>query len=222
MIYRFLSHLLTERSPAYGGGALSLDMVKTGSVSGGDSANIYRFSMGSHWGTHVDAPNHFFEDGRKAAEYPPEFWLFKDPQVIDVTLAPSEILGAGKWLEQIGESRDILLLKSGWTKRRNEELYCKENPGIHPDVGLYLRKKLPNIRAIGIDWISISPFCARPIGRQAHKAFLDPKGENNPVLIIEDMDLSCGLKGISEVSVSPLRVDGADSAPCTVIGGFSD
>ncbi|MFA5339140.1 MAG: cyclase family protein [Candidatus Omnitrophota bacterium] len=222
MIYRFLSHLLTEKLPAYGGGGHSLDMAKTGSVSGEGSANIYRFSMGSHWGTHVDAPNHFFENGRKAADYPPEFWLFRAPQVIDVTLAPSEILNSGKWLESIDGSKDILLLKSGWKRHRDKELYCKENPGIHPDVGMYIRKKLPNIRAVGIDWISVSPFCARPIGRQAHKAFLDPEGENNPVLIIEDMDLSCNLKGLFEVTVSPLRVEGADSAPCTVIGGFDD
>ena len=52
--------------------------------------------------------------------------------------------------------------------------------------------------------------------------FLDRKGRNNPVLLIEDMDLSCDLTKLRELWVLPLRVEKVDSAPCTVIGGFSD
>lgn len=221
MRYRYLSHIFTDDFPAYGG-RLSLNLAGTSSISSGSLANSYRFLMGSHWGTHVDAPNHFFENGRKAADYPPEFWLFNSPHVVKLSLTPSEILGPGKWLESIGPASDLLLLRSGWTANRDKEIYIRENPGIHPNVGVYLRHKFPNIRAIGIDWISISSYSDRPLGRQAHKAFLDPEGENKPILIIEDMDLLCELGGLSTLSVSPLRVDGIDSAPCTIVGGFRD
>ena len=85
-----------------------------------------------------------------------------------------------------------------------------------------MRENLPSIRMIGIDWISISPYQDRELGREAHRVFLDQKGRNNPVLLIEDMDLSGDLKELTEVWASPLRVERVDSAPCTVIGGFSD
>ncbi len=101
-------------------------------------------------------------------------------------------------------------------------MYSCDNPGIHPEVGGYLRELFPRIRAIGIDWISISPYQNRELGREAHRAFFDQEGRNNPVLLIEDMDLSNDLKGLTEVWASPLRVERVDSAPCTVIGGFSD
>ena len=192
------------------------------SIQGGDSANVFRMTLENHWGTHVDAPYHFFDDGRKIIDYPPEFWVFKSPQVIQVDLKPSEVLICGDWLNTITPGADILLFQSGWGNRRGEKIYSVENPGIHPDVGLYLRKNLPSIRAIGIDWISISPYQNRELGREAHRAFLDQKGKNNPVLLIEDKDLSGDLKGLTEVWASPLRVERVDSAPCTVIGGFSD
>jgi len=74
----------------------------------------------------------------------------------------------------------------------------------------------------GIDWISISPYQDRELGREAHRVFLDQKGRNNPVLLIEDIDLSGNFKKLKEVWVSPLRVERVDSAPCTVIGDFSE
>ena len=52
------------------------------SIQGGDSANVFRITMENHWGTHVDAPYHFFDDGRKITDYPPEFWVFKSPDTI--------------------------------------------------------------------------------------------------------------------------------------------
>ena len=221
MKYRFLSHILASPLPVYGGqGSVMIEPVK--SLQSGDSANVFRMTMENHWGTHVDAPYHFFDDGRKIIDYPPEFWVFKSPQAIHVDLKPSEVLECGDWLNTITPRTDFLLFQSGWGNRRGEKIYSVENPGIHPEVGLYLRENLPSLRAIGIDWISISPYQNRELGREAHRAFLDQEGKNKPVLLIEDMDLSGDLKGLTEVWVSPLRVERVDSAPCTVIGGFSD
>ena len=78
------------------------------------------------------------------------------------------------------------------------------------------------VQAIGMDWISVSSFENRELGRQAHRAFLNRDGEGHPVLIIEDMDLSADLNGLREVWVAPLLVEGIDSAPCTIIGIFDD
>ena len=221
MKYRYLSHILDKEVPIYGG-SVSIDIKRVRSIANGDSANIYQFSIENHWGTHIDAPNHFFEKGEKISGYPASSCFFKLPEVIQITLTPSEILNCGKWIEDINPQSDILLFQSGWTKFRGEKVYAFNNPEIHPDAGFYLRKNYPNLRAIGIDWISISSYQNRSLGRKSHQAFLNPEWKNNPILIIEDMDLSFDLATLREVVVSPLRVEGIDSAPCTVIGIFND
>lgn len=221
MGYRYLSYILKNDNPSYGGSeTIKINRMK--SISNGDSANVYQFSLKSHCGTHIDAPNHFFDDGNRVSDCPAEFWLFKFPQAIRVDLKPSEVLNRGKWTESIKPDSDILLFQSGWAKVRGSKAYSSENPGIHPDVGLYLRQNYPRLRAIGIDWISISPYRNRPLGRKAHRVFLDPKGENNPVFIIEDMDLSGDLKRLKRVFVFPLRIEALDSSPCTAVGDFID
>ena len=88
------------------------------SLQSGDSANVFRMTMENHWGTHVDAPYHFFDDGKKIADYLPEFWIFKSPMTIKVDLKPSEVLSSGDWLNAITPGTDILLFQSGWGNRR--------------------------------------------------------------------------------------------------------
>ena len=222
MRFRYLSYPLKSENPVYGVGNEPLDLRKTRSIASGDSANVCQFTIRSHLGTHVDLPNHFFENGKKVTDYPAEFWIFKAPETVQVALKPSEILKCGEWLDSIAQAADILLLRSGWAGMRGDRKYSIENPGINPEVAFHLRKKYPKLRAIGIDWISVSPYSYRALGRSAHQAFLDPAGDNNPIAIIEDMDLSCDLEGLREVFVVPLRIQESDSAPCTVIGGFLD
>lgn len=221
MKHIYLSYSLANEIPVYGGrGSLNIRNIK--SLYSGDSANVFSFTMENHWGTHIDAPNHFFENGLMVNDYPADFWFFKNPMVMRIDLKQGELLGCSGWTDAIKIETDIILFKSGWNKFRGLEKYSLENPGIHPEVGIYLRENYPNIKAIGIDWISISSFQNRELGRQVHRSFLDPKGSSNPILIIEDMDLSHDLRGLREVWAAPQRVEGIDSVPCTVIGVIED
>ena len=217
MKHVFLSYMMSHDNPVYGGIA-NLKLVQVKSVSRGNSANVFRLTMENHWGTHIDAPNHFFNNGLTVNDYPADFWFFKNPMVIKLDLKPCELLRLSDWTKRIKPYTDIVLFKSGWNKFRGCDNYCRENPGVHSEVGVFLRETYSNIRAIGIDWVSVSSFQDREAGRNAHRSFLDPNGPNNPVPIIEDMDLSPELKGLQEVWIAPLRIEGVDSAPCTVIG----
>jgi len=221
MKYKYLSHILNTVTPTYGGGNC-IDIKIYKSIANKDSANMYRLSLINHCGTHIDAPNHFFDDGKKACDYLAGSWIFKSPQIIKVNLAPSEVLTCGDWCKKINRNSDILLFLSGWSKFRKKKKYILHNPGIHPEVGLYLRKNLSKVRAVGIDWISISSYDNRQLGREAHRAFLDPDGANKPVLIVEDMNLPLNLSSLREVFVFPMLVSQVDSVPCTTIGGFLD
>ena len=57
-----------------------------------DGYNLARISMGTHQGTHLDVPYHFFDDGKTMDQMPLE--RFYDPAVL-VDLAPGSCLAAG-------------------------------------------------------------------------------------------------------------------------------
>jgi kynurenine formamidase len=218
----YLSYPLEQNNPVYGKPDQPMTINPVKSIESGDSCNVYSFAMENHWGTHVDGPAHFFSNAPGIADYPAEFWLFSNPQVINIEVKAGQIISPVDLLEIVAETTDLLILKTGWYKYRKNSCYCLENPGISPELGTLLRKKRKNIRAIGFDFISLSSYVNRMIGRQAHQVFLNPDSEGNPILIIEDMCLGADLKGLKEVWVAPLRLSSADSSPCTVIGVFND
>ena len=73
------------------------------------------------------------------------------------------------------------------------------------------------MKIVGFDFISLSSYQHRPEGREAHKALLHSQFGKKAVLIIEDMDLSDLEKSPELIIVSPLRLEGLDGAPVTVI-----
>lgn len=221
MKYRYLSYPVSQGMPVYGGKAhLSIKVKRA--ISGGDTANVYKFSMESHWGTHIDAPRHFFNNGKCIDGCPCGTWFFTTPGVINIVLKPSEILRMGKWIKEINPLCDILLFKSGWSRFRNHRKYVYQNPGIHPEVAVYLRKKCHNLRAIGIDWLSIASIKNRELGREAHRTFLGSAGAGKPLFIVEDMRILPKLSGLRRLIISPIVISGIDSAPCTILGEFDD
>ena len=152
MRYIYLSYSLESEIPVYGGRD-SLNIRNKKSLRNGDSANVFNFTMENHWGTHVDAPNHFFENGLTVNDYPADFWFFKNPIVIRIDLKPEELLCCSGWTDGIMPETDIIFFKSEWGCVRKTEKYSIDNPGIHPEVGFFLRGKYPSVRAIGIDWV---------------------------------------------------------------------
>jgi len=217
----YLSHPIAEAMPVYGGKA-DLGLICVKNIVQGDSCNTWRFCLENHWGTHVDCPAHFFVKGQKVTDYPSDFWLFRKPQVIQVEAKAGQIITKDDFSNNLDPETDLILFQSGWWKLRGEETYSKHNPGLHPDLGLWMRREFPAVRAIGMDWISIASFESRDMGRKAHRTFLNPEGVGHPIVLIEDMNLSSDLDDLKEVWVVPLMVQEIDSAPCTVIGVFDD
>ncbi|HCY85604.1 MAG TPA: hypothetical protein DHV36_10765 [Desulfobacteraceae bacterium] len=217
MTFIYLSHVLEESTPAYGNGP-SLKREAGNRMANGDSCNTEAWHLSNHIGTHIDAPRHFCRDGAVLDTYPADFWCCRKVFLLDVAdVAPGEIIGTSRLaLDEVPADTELLLMRTGIEKRRSDMVYMMENPGFSPDLAAALRDKLPLLRMIGFDGISLSSFASRPLGRKAHKAFLD---HDRPILIIEDMALADALpeNGIREAMVCPLRVRDSDAAPCTVI-----
>jgi kynurenine formamidase len=215
----FLSYPIEKIMPVYGTANANIEIVPVKSICNGDSCNAFKVSIENHIGTHVDCPSHFFGHGLKISDYPADTWFFSKPHVIRLPLNENQIVTPGD-LGGIPEGVDLLLIQSDFSRFRGTDIYSRYNPGFHPKVGEWLREKYPHVRAVGFDFISLSAYQNRDMGREAHRKFLDPEGSNAPVLIIEDMDLSLDLRGLKQVLAFPLRIEGIDSAPCTVIGVF--
>lgn len=216
-----LSYILDSDTPLYGN-TPKPEISNIKSMDKGDSSNLYEIKVCNHSGTHVDAPLHFVKDGRPLSDYSLDELIFQKPLLVDI---PKK---AGEWIEKEDIEKlelsgvNCLLLKTGFGKYRNEEIYQKNNPGISPEAILFLREKYQNIRCLGIDSISVSGFQNRPRGREAHKVAFEKREKlGKPLLLIEDMNLSL-VVDVKKLLVVPWLIRGIDSAPCTVLAEVSE
>lgn len=216
----YLSHPLSVETPAYGGGQ-GLKIQSASSIANGDTANTSCWTLSNHLGTHVDPPLHFFDAGMAVSDYSPEFWVFHNVQLIDVPCEDGRLICSTDLRKSVDSKTDLLLLRTGFEIYRAEPRYHQKNPGLNSELGKWLRSGFPNIRAVGIDSISITSRLHRQDGRIAHRTFLDPQGEGDPVLLVEDMALAKVPRSLQTVVIAPLLVSGSDGAPCTILGFVS-
>lgn len=212
----WLSHELSPETPAYGGGD-SLRVTALTEIAGGDTANTVQLTLPNHVGTHVDAPAHFFEDGATLSDFPPSAWLFESPVVIDVDV-PSGSLVEPKHVSALPVDADLLLVRTGHGAARGSSHYWEGGPGLSAALGRWLRVERPNVRAVGMDLISVTTRLDRPAGREAHRAFLTSDEPGRPILLVEDMDLAGCPSELAAVWMAPLLLSRGDGAPITVMG----
>ncbi|UGV40296.1 cyclase family protein [Methanococcoides orientis] len=217
----WLSYPLDTSTPSYGNGeGFNNNCIKN--VTRGDSCNTSRWQLTNHIGTHIDSPNHFFSNGKSIDDFPPDFWFFSKISVIkEPTINEKMGVEVDDKFENLSKETDLLLIYTGFSKNRNETKYWRENPGLSSELAIFLRRNYPDLRAVGIDSISISSWQNREEGRKAHQSFLNPEDYGNPILLIEDMDLSILEDNVQILSCCalPIRVKCADGAPCTVVAG---
>ncbi|MEM0443866.1 MAG: cyclase family protein [Candidatus Caldarchaeum sp.] len=211
-----LSHKLSTLTPCYDDGP-RLEVIPVKQVSRGDSSNSYSVKLFNHLGTHVDAPYHFDEAGRRIASYTAEELLFSRPLLVDLPKKEGELITENDLRPYAAEiaSADLLLLRTGFQSLRESrpEVFMKRGPCLSSGAASFLRN-FTGLRALGVDMISISSPINREQGREAHRILL----RGRSFLIIEDMDLLDKPSKYMRVVVSPLLIEEVDSAPCTVLG----
>ncbi len=221
--YVLLSYKLSENIPLYGN-TPAIEILFDKNMENGDSCNTSILKFHNHSGTHVDAPKHFWNEGRSIADYDIDELIFSSPLVIDCPKSPKEMINIKDLTDFERKLRkcDILLLRTGFWKYRTKEIYRLENPGISPEAADYIRSEYENIRCIGLDSLSVSSYSNRELGRKTHEIFLR-KNEytGEPVLLLEDLDISRkDLDKLKTILICPLMIENTDSAPCMVMGVF--
>lgn len=211
--FKYLSYFLNPKTPLYGGGK-GIEITINDSILKGDTANTKILKFHNHSGTHIDFPNHFIEDGKKSSDYNADFWIFNYPYILDIPKKKSEIITIDDIdINKIPKNTDFLILNTGFYKIRHKSDFWKFNPGVHPDVSFHLKNFFPELRVLGMDFISLTSFQNRVLGRESHKSFL---GKNN-ILLVEDINLNNIDTQPKKIFCFPLLVESVDGSPVTII-----
>ena len=211
-----LSHPLDKNTPLYGG-ERSIEIIQKSAINNGDNANTLQLSFPNHAGTHIDVPFHFYSKGKKLTDYEPSHWIFNKPVCVDVPAKQGQLILFSDVSQKLTNETDLLLIRTGFEKLRNTPEYWSANPGLSTDLAQGIRFNFPNIRAVGVDCISITSYLHRSDGRVAHREFLNQSPSSNHIVLIEDMSLANYTSGYSQVVAFPLLISDSDGAPCSVI-----
>jgi len=185
----------------------SVNMKRLSSIASGDNANVSQISMSCHTGTHVDAPDHFLNNGKTVESlsldlligrayvlYLPDVNLITASVLMDADIPP--------------RTRRLLF------KTRNSDFWANGNKefqtdfvGISVDAAELLVDR--NVKVVGIDYLSIAPFKQ---GKPVHTILLDAG-----MVVIEGLDLSRVSQGRYTLHCLPLKLGGAEGAPTRAI-----
>jgi arylformamidase len=201
-----VSVLLTPGIATYPGNP-PFEIAPIHRLAAGDSANNSRLTMGTHTGTHVDAPKHFIDD-RPGVDAMPLDLLIGRARVVDMPVRGGI---TAKDLEAAGLREDLrVLLRTPNSKLWNnpKEPFHEEYAYLTGDGAKFLVDQ--GVKVVGVDYLSVEKF--HTPGHPAHHALL---GAN--VIIIEGLNLSDAEPGVYEMYCLPLKVEGADGAPARVV-----
>ncbi len=187
---------ITDKLPVFPGD--KAPVIETAATIANEGWNALRYSFGTHFATHIDAPFHMLEDGKKLTEFPPETFI---GEAILIDVRGQSIISDP--LENVREG-DIVFFHTGHVQHIHGN-YFEGNPVISPDTAQLLVDK--KVKIVGLD--SFTPDGA-PYNE--HKLFF-----RNEILIVENL---VGLELLTserfEIIIAPLKIDNADGAPCRV------
>jgi arylformamidase len=207
-----LTHELHNGMPVYPGDP-SPSFVSYATLEK-DGVNLTKLTLGSHTGTHIDAPRHFIPDGIGVDQILPSK-LVGEAYVTDMSSKP---IGSGVTAQDLRENLegkiaedDIIVCYTGCSEHWGDESVRRNYTYLTGDAAEYLVSK--KVRAVGIDFLSVEKFKApEPV---AHKTLLG-KG----IFIIESLS-SASKQFVGKrvlMICMPIKLQKGDGAPSRIIG----
>lgn len=165
-----------------------------------DSTTESKICIGSHTGTHVDAPQHIQEGGETVEELGLENF-YGDAQVLDLTDCKEKV--EREDLENSDITEDIVLLKTD-NSLQNYEEFREDFTHLTLEGVEYLIEQ--GVKTVGIDYLSLVDFNGGEKASKAHKK------ANDEMTVIEGLDFSDAEPGEYTFSGMPLKMH-TDGAP---------
>ena len=177
-------------------------------ISAGAGANVSRLDLGSHSGTHVDAPKHFFDDGAGV-----------DTLALDILMGPARLVVMTDSVTSVGRAELEPLGLAGVTRllicTRNSAWLASGSREFHPDYtyvapdgAAYLVEI--GVQLVGVDYLSVEQFHSGH--HRTHRTLLE-----RGVIIVEGLQLGGLPAGEYDLRCLPLRLEGLDGAPARAV-----
>lgn len=158
------------------------------SLEKGDVCNLTEINIGSHTGTHLDAPRHFFDNGKSISQISLDKCIGKC-QVIEWN---------GKLDERLWDTK---------IEKETKKIIFKGNVDIQPDGAQKLVEA--DIELIGVEASTVG---APDKQKEVHEILLGAE-----IVILENLDLSEIKEGHYIVSATPLKISGVDGSPIRAV-----
>jgi arylformamidase len=167
------------------------------------SVNVGKLVMSTHTGTHVDAPFHFNDDGKRIYDLDIQLYVGK---ALVIDLQDKESIGASDFESiDLHDVERVLLKTNSW---KNPKVFPESITYLRPDLAPFLGEK--GVRLIGVDVPSVDPLDSKEL--PAHHSL-----HANGIHILEAIDLQKVEPGIYELMALPLPLVEADGSPVRAI-----
>ena len=128
-----------------------------------DGFRVTELSFGTHTGTHIDFPFHFFQDGEQTDAFGPETFYLKSA-AFDISgelenyrygsLPPVILPELLEPFAPVFSEVEAVILKTGWSRRRGESADFTAFPSLLPETADWLAEQ--PIRLLGLETPSLS------------------------------------------------------------------
>jgi arylformamidase len=169
------------------------------------TVRLTAIEMGSHTGTHIDAPYHFVDHGKKLHEIPME-QLVGTASVVEFRNVRSIGRRELETLDWLGVER--VLFKTDNSRHWQDVRFHEEFVYLEPEGAEFLVEH--GIRLVGIDYLSIDKYKS-----EAHPTHFVLLTRN--IVILEGLNLAKVPAGRYRLAALPLNLHEADGAPARVI-----
>lgn len=171
-----------------------------------DGFSVHTMVFGSHTGTHIDAPSHYFIDAPAVDTQPVLEACIGFARVFDISHLPpgKEIMPGDIGIHPDSISRgERILLASGWSKRFGEDGFFERFPCVSEELAELLIDR--KIALLGVE--TPSPHLGK--SDTIHKMLL-----SSGVIIVENLANLDKIEGERIFfSAAPLRLQGIDGSP---------
>ncbi len=196
-----LTHPITAQTPVYFPWHPPTALECTATYKE-NRCEVLRLSIGTHTGTHIDAPSHVLEGKPTLDQYDPGLW-YVDAQVLDFTpREPRKEISREEVAAKLSRKGVGVVIKTGWDKEFGKIDYYKTYPPLSTSAAQFLVEM--NVSVIAAD---------TPYTLDVHYVLLE-----RGIPLVTNLNNTGRLKaGIIKLIAAPLLIKGSDGAPARVL-----
>jgi len=194
--------LVLDKNLAAWPGDTEFDYELTWKRSAGATVNVGALRLSTHFGTHVDAPFHFLDDGAKLDELPLATFLGK---ALVVHVRGAHTISRRDLARDFAGPTRLLIRTDAWTDHRR---FPETISVLDLDVPDWLGSQ--GVVLLGVDLPSVDPLDSKDL--PIHHALA-----RNQITILESLNLKDVEEGVYDLVAAPLKVGGGDAGPARAL-----